>query len=187
MKIKKNGILAIFTIAAFSVLTCYGQKQGDEKINFEVGCVAFYNLENLFDTAHNIGVNDFEYTPNGTNKWNAMKYNAKLKNMSYAISQIGLDVSPVGAIILGVSEIENRGVLEDLVRQPSIAARQYEIVHYDGPDRRGVDVGLLYNPRYFTVSSSKSYFLGKQYLQETQYKDEPDSTFRTRDQLLVSG
>jgi endonuclease/exonuclease/phosphatase family metal-dependent hydrolase len=105
-----------------------------------------------------------------------MKYNSKLKNMSLVISQMGIDVTAVGPAILGVSEIENRGVLEDLVKQPSIAKRSYQIVHYDSPDRRGVDVGLLYNPRLFTVSNSKSYRLRTE-----------DSTFLTRDQLMVSG
>jgi len=187
---KKINVLAIFMIALFSVFSCKSKQTSvasKEIHNFEVGCVAFYNLENLFDTVHNVGVNDYEYTPTGANQWNAMKYKAKLKNMSYAVSQLGLDFSPVGAVVIGVSEVENRGVLEDLVRQPSISARQYGIVHYDGPDRRGVDVALLYNPRYFTVSSSKSFFLGKKFLSGTKYKDSPDSTFRTRNQLLVSG
>lgn len=191
MKIKIINILSICIIAFFSIFSCKSKHQvnsvSNEKLNLDISCIAFYNLENLFDTVHNVGVNDYEYTPTGTNRWNAMRYRAKLKNMSHAISQIGLDYSPVGAVIIGVSEIENTGVLKDLVRQPSIASRQYGIVHYDGPDRRGVDVGLLYNPRYFTVSSSKSFFLGKKYLSGTQYKDAPDSTFRTRDQLLVSG
>ncbi|MCL2597571.1 MAG: endonuclease/exonuclease/phosphatase family protein [Paludibacter sp.] len=191
MKIKIINVLAISSIALFSIFSCTPKQQltsaSNEIMNFEVGCVAFYNLENFYDTVHNVGVNDYEYTPTGATKWNAMKYLSKLKNMSYAISQIGLDYSPVGAVIIGVAEVENRGVLQDLVSQPSIAARQYSIVHYDGPDRRGVDVALLYNPRYFNLSSSKSFFLGKKYLGGTQYKDSPDSTFRTRDQLLVSG
>jgi hypothetical protein len=145
-------------------------------VKVTVSPVAFYNLENLFDTINQPGVNDFEYTPEGPMRWNTMRYNAKLERMSYAISQIGLDYSPVGAVIVGVCEIENRGVLEDLVAQPVIKDRMYEIVHYDGPDRRGVDVALLYNPAHFIVSNSKSHRLHS-----------PDTTFRTRDQLLVSG
>lgn len=191
MKIKIINVLAIFVIAFFGIFSCKPKQQttasSGEIKNYDIGCVAFYNLENLFDTVHNEGVNDYEYTPTGANKWNSMKYMSKLKNMSYAISQIGLDFSPVGVVIIGVSEVENQGVLEDLVRQPAIAARQYSIVHYEGPDRRGVDVGLLYNPRYFTVSSSKTFFLGRKFLGDTKYKDSPDSTFLTRDQLLVSG
>jgi hypothetical protein len=141
-----------------------------------VSPVAFYNLENLFDTIDNDNVNDAEYLPNGANKWNSMKYNAKLQRMSYAISQIAVDQVPMGAVLLGVCEIENRLVLDDLVKQPAIKDRSYQIVHYDGPDRRGVDVALLYNPRYFTVSNSKSYRLVTE-----------DENFRSRDQLMVSG
>jgi len=150
--------------------------ESDKKVKVQVSCVAFYNLENLFDTINNENVNDEEYTPAGPIKWNTQKYSSKLQRMSYAISQIGLDYSPVGVALIGVSEIENRGVLEDLVKQPDLAKRSYEIVHYDGPDRRGVDVALLYNPKLFVVSNSKSYRL---------HTDDPK--FLTRDQLMVSG
>ncbi len=175
---RKQLIFAL--LLAFTVVSCKATDKTKSATsaptkNVQLSCVAFYNLENLFDTIDGPN-NDAEYLPNGANKWGSMKYNAKLKNMSYAISQIGLDNSPVGAAILGVSEIENRGVLEDLVKQPDIANRTYQIVHYDSPDRRGVDVGLLYNPRLFTVTNSKSYRLRTD-----------DTTFLTRDQLMVSG
>jgi len=146
------------------------------KASVRVSCVAFYNLENFFDTINDPNVNDEEYTPTGVNKWNTQKYTSKVAHMSYAISQIGLDYCPTGVTFIGVSEIENRRVLEDLVKSPSLAKREYGIVHYDGPDRRGVDVALLYNPRLFTVTNSKSYRLHT-----------ADTTFRTRDQLMVSG
>jgi hypothetical protein len=147
-----------------------------DKVNVQISCVAFYNLENLFDTINNVNVNDEEYTPNGPIKWNTLKYTSKLQHMAFAISQIGLDVSPQGIAFIGVSEIENRGVLEDLIKQPELSKRSLEIVHYDSPDRRGVDVGLIYNPRLFTVTNSKSYRL---------HTDDPE--FLTRDQLMVSG
>lgn len=151
----------------------YDQQQG---VDLKIAAVSFYNLENIFDTIDTPGVNDFEYTPNGAMRWNTMRYNAKLQNMSYAISQIGLDHSPVGSAVIGLCEVENRDVLEDLVKRPSIKNRQYQIVHYDGPDRRGVDVALLYNPALFVVTNSKSYRLSTE-----------DTTFLTRDQLMVSG
>lgn len=173
----RNIFISILLVVA--VMSCKATDKTQANTNttkkVAVSCISFYNLENLFDTIDGPN-NDEEYLPNGVNKWGTMKYMAKLKNMSYVISQIGLDDSPVGPAILGVSEIENRGVLEDLVKQPSIANRSYQIVHYDSPDRRGVDVGLLYNPRYFTVSNSKSYRLHTE-----------DTTFLTRDQLMVSG
>ena len=171
----------IFTLLlAFIVISCKATDKTKSTNsapfkNMQLSCVAFYNLENLFDTIKGPN-NDEEYLPDGANKWSSMKYNSKLKNMSLVISQMGIDITAVGPAILGVSEIENRGVLEDLVKHPSIAKRSYQIIHFDSPDRRGVDVGLLYNPRLFTVSNSKSYRLRTE-----------DSTFLTRDQLMVSG
>ena len=141
--------------------------------NAQVLTIAYYNLENLFDTIPNQPEGgDLDFTPTGAFAWNTHKYNEKLRRLSYAISRIGLDVSPVGAVVLGVSEVENRAVLEDLVRQPAIADRQYGIVHFDSPDRRGIDNALLYNPRFFTVTNSVAH---------------PFPRFRSRDQLLVSG
>ncbi len=145
---------------------------------YQVYAVAFYNLENLFDTQddpHNTG--DDEYTPKGTLRWTDEKYEKKLTNMSYAISQIAREHSPVGPAVLGVAEIENRQVLEDLVARPSMADMHYQIVHYESPDRRGIDVALLYNPALFQVRSSKVY----------PYIDPESPGYTTRDQLLVSG
>lgn len=147
-----------------------------DKVNVSVSAVAFYNLENLFDTINNENVNDEEFTPAGSMKWSSLKYNSKLQHMAYAISQIGLEYSPVGAAIIGISEIENKGVVEDLAKQPELVKRAYQVVHYDSPDRRGVDVGLIYNPKLFIVTNSKSYRLRTE-----------DTNFLTRDQLMVSG
>ena len=167
--------LSIPTIA----ISCGSAKKtgstAGNKIEVQAVSIAFYNLENLFDTI-NQSNNDEEFLPEGAMKWTGYKYKAKLKNMSYVLSQLGLDITPRGPSIIAVSEIENRGVLEDLVKQPSIANRTYQIVHYDSPDRRGVDVGLLYNPRDYVVTNSKSYVL------QTN-----DTSFHTRDQLVVSG
>lgn len=170
-------ITTVLLIATLIVVGCSTGKTDKMKpVNVAISPVAFYNIENLFDTIDQPEVNDIEFTPSGSMKWGTMKYKAKLERMSYAISQIALDQSPVGAVIVGISELENRGVLEDLVSQPALKNRSYEIVHYDGPDRRGVDVALLYNPKYFIVTNSKSYRL-----------QSPDTAFRTRDQLMVSG
>lgn len=166
----------LLTALIFMVGCSSGRVEKAPPVNVAVSPVAFYNIENLFDTIDQPNVNDIEFTPQGSMKWGSMKYLAKLERMSYAISQIALDHSPVGAVIIGISELENRGVLEDLVKQPAIKDRSYDIVHYDSPDRRGIDVALLYNPKYFIVTNSKSYRL-----------QSPDTAFRTRDQLMVSG
>ena len=97
--------------------------------------------------------------------------------MAHAISKIGKEVTPLGPSVIGVCEIENRRVLEDLVKQKAIADKNYKIVHHEGPDRRGIDCALLYDPLHFQVTSSKSVRL------IIPNKD----NFFTRDQLVVSG
>jgi hypothetical protein len=144
---------------------------------YEVACVAFYNLENLYDTIHQEGVNDYEFFSYVKNKWNSEKYWSKINNMAKVISQIGTASTPTGPVVLGVAEIENRNPLEDLVNDPQIKDRNYQIVHHDGPDRRGVDVALLYNPDFFALVTFLTYPLN--------IPDIPD--FRTREQLLVKG
>ena len=148
--------------------------------------IGFYNLENLFDTYHDEGKNDYEYLPDGANEWTEFKYEKKLANMARVIRAMR-DENKAYHAILGVSEIENRHVLEDLVAQEAIADAHYQIVHYDGPDRRGVDVALLYRPEMFTVLESKSIpFTFDSELDFGMTKEEQDA-FRTRDLLMVRG
>jgi hypothetical protein len=108
----------------------FGQKE------FTVACIAFYNLENLFDTLDSPNTDDFEFTPGGPNLYNTSVYYDKLGKLSKVISEIGTEYTPDGAALLGVSEIENRIVLEDLVRQPALASRGYKILHQDSKDGR---------------------------------------------------
>ena len=148
--------------------------------------IGFYNLENLFDTYHDEGKNDYEYLPDGANEWTDIKYEKKLANMAKVIRAMR-DENKAYHAVLGVSEIENRHVLEDLVIQPDIADANFQIVHYDGPDRRGVDVALLYRPELFTVLESKSIpFTFDSDLDFGMTKEEQDA-FRTRDLLMVRG
>jgi hypothetical protein len=144
---------------------------------FRVASIGFYNVENLFDTLNTPGVNDFEFTPEGPNRWNSKKYYDKLEKLSRVISEIGTELTPDGPAILGLSEVENRLVLEDLVNQEKIRNRNYQIVHFDSRERRGVDVALLYQPKYLTVTNTKTYPL----------VIEGRADFASRDQLLVSG
>jgi hypothetical protein len=152
-------------------------QEPDKNKQYFLSCIGFYNVENLYDTIDAKDVDDFEFTPQGSNKWTSARYYKKLDNLAEVISQMGTDVSPDGLAILGLAEIENRKVVEDLVATSKLKSRKYEIVHYDSPDKRGVDVGLIYQPQYFTVENSKAYKL--------QLPNDPE--FRTRDQLLVSG
>ncbi|MBR4826712.1 MAG: endonuclease/exonuclease/phosphatase family protein [Bacteroidales bacterium] len=149
--------------------------------------IGFYNLENLFDTFHDEGKNDYEYLPDGANEWTEAKYHKKLGNMAHVIASIKED-NGVWHTVLGVSEIENRHVLEDLVVEPEIAAANYQIVHYDGPDRRGVDVALLYDPTKFTLIDSESIpFTFSPSEIKFDMTPEEQENFRTRDILMVHG
>ncbi len=140
--------------------------------------VAFYNLENLFDTIpNNPQGRDLEYTPGGEKQWTGERYWKKISNLAYVISKMSSDRLPMGPAIIGVSEIENRTVLADLVKDPAIKDRGYKIVHHDGPDPRGVDVGMLYNPRLFKFRNVTNHRL----------KIDGNPDFRSRDQMCVTG
>ena len=150
------------------------------KKKFSVYAVGFYNQENLFDTCHDEGKNDYEFLPTGSYKWDGLKYSHKLRNMACALADIGTDVLPnVGCAMIGISEVENDNVLNDLTAQEPLKARGYKYVHIEGPDRRGVDCAMLYNPSLFTVKNTKLI----PYVQEL----EKDSSFYTRGFLTVSG
>jgi predicted extracellular nuclease len=171
--------ILFLVLPLFILLFTFSQDlHAQKKKKIKVISIGFYNLDNLFDTINDVGLeNSDEFTPKGTNKWTSERYLEKLKNMAYVISQIAVDETPEGVALLGLSEMENRGVLEDLVKQEAIKDRDYQIVHYESSDRRGVDVALIYQPKYFKVTCSKAYPL----------RMAEDTSWRTRDQLVVSG
>ena len=141
----------ILTLAAIFLATALAAQNGGKR--YALYGICFYNLENLFDTIHDAGKNDYEYLPDGANKWGAMKYTSKLKNMAKVLSELCRDKLPGGPAVVGVSEVENRRVLEDLLKQPALAGQGWQIVHEDGPDRRGVECAFFYNPRLFKYES----------------------------------
>ncbi|MDR2362361.1 MAG: endonuclease/exonuclease/phosphatase family protein [Prevotellaceae bacterium] len=138
--------------------------------------VAFYNVENLFDTLKSPGVIDEEFTPEGPKNWDGKKYWKKLRNLEEVFYGIASTVKTYPTII-GLSEIENRNVLEDIVALKRLQKANYQIAHYDSPDARGVDVALLYRPDQFKYEGSASL--------KTVVPSRPD--FRTRDILMVWG
>lgn len=147
----------------------------------------FYNLENLFDTYDDPAKNDAEFLPDGANQWTEVKYQKKLHNMATVIKSMA-QTNGRFHTLLGVSEVENRLVLEDLVSQPEIAAANYQIVHYDGPDTRGVDVALLYRPDNFEFIDSESIPFDFNSSRIEFAMDGPDRVkFKTRDILMVHG
>jgi hypothetical protein len=138
----------IIVCLALASLTVNAQKQ------YKVGIIGFYNLENLFDTINQAN-DDEEWLPESAHLYTYQVYNDKLAHLSDVLSQIGADLSPDGLSMFGCAEVENEGVLKDLVNTPKLKNRGYKIVHYDSPDLRGIDVGLIYNPKYFKVLKSE--------------------------------
>jgi exonuclease III len=153
---------------------------GQEKKTYKIHTVAFYNLENLFDTINDPNKFD-EASPIMELKVNRQTiYETKVRNMARVISEIGLDVTKNAPAIIGVSEIENREVLEDLVNDSLLLDKDYGIIHYNSPDIRGIDVALLYQKQLFKPISTSSHEL-------KIYDDDTQKRVYTRDQLLVSG
>lgn len=195
-------------IAMFFVIFAIQASKAQQK-KFIVHTVAFYNLENLFDTI-NQSNNDEEWLPKGAQNWTGAKYKQKIKNMARVISEIGTGENPNNSpTLIGGSEIENRFVLEDLVKDPQLIRRDYGIVHFDSPDKRGIDVALLYQKKHFKPTSYKNiplyiYSNSSEKDKEKAAKEKADmdddtneqstpavatkdKRVYTRDQLLVTG
>ncbi len=165
---------AFILLINFISFTANAQKS---KKDYVATLVGFYNLENLFDTINTPDVKDEEFTPDGPKLWNSEKYWHKINHMATVISKMGTEINPDGMAVLGISEVENESVIKDLISQPELKNRNYKIIHYDSPDRRGIDVAMIYNPKYFTPYKTSSHRLHIEKLKD----------FRTRDQLLVDG
>lgn len=166
--------------AALSILiiigsNAYSQTNKSDKV------IAFYNLENLFDTINSLNVLDDEFTPEGKKQWNAQKYKSKLKNLSKVLADISASENQTGGpSIIGVCEVENKQVLKDLIAMAPLKSSGYKIIHYNSPDKRGIDVALLYREQDFTPDTSfaKALFICDPINGERIF---------TRDQLYVSG
>lgn len=181
---RKLFLMPLLAIAlTVSFMCCGSSTSADEPAGerqYLVAGIAFYNLENLFDTINQNGTYDLEFSPEGAKNWNSDKYWKKIHNMATAISKLTNENTPYGPAIIGISEIENRSVVEDVVEELDkvLAAEGKEpwglqICHHDSPDRRGVDVGLLYNPRFFRLLNVTNHRL--------------DIGYPTRDQMCVVG
>jgi hypothetical protein len=164
-----------FTLLFLFVFTTQAQKKGKQ---YNIRTIAFYNLENLFDTINDTSIND-EASPMMELKSNRSEvYWDKIDKLGSVIQQIGADKANTSPALLGVSEVENLSVLEDLVNSDRLKSKGYGIVHYDSPDKRGIDVALLYQKRYFKPVYHEAF---NPNIYRNGYK------VYTRDQLLVSG
>lgn len=168
MIIMKHKILTLIAFLFCACVIVYAQKSKKEAI------IAFYNVENLFDVTDDPLTNDADFLPTGSNQWTPERYQRKLENLSTVISQIAQDKG--GVVVLGVSEVENRKVLEDLAAMDKLKSLNLGVAHHDSPDRRGVDVAFLYNQKRFQVLDTKAFPVVTD-----------DTSFRTRDHFLMTG
>jgi len=162
----------LFVVVSFSSI--YAQKE-----SFHPSVIGFYNLENLYDTVNNTRIDDEEFLPTSERHYNTHVFMDKLDRLSSVISQMGVEINPDGLALLGVAEIENDTVLTALVNHKGLKSRNMKFVHYNSPDVRGVDVGLLYNPKYFKVLYSSSLFV--------KLPGGSKDSYFTRDILYVKG
>jgi hypothetical protein len=189
----KNLLPLFFVLFAISTGNAQAKK-------YNIHTVAFYNFENLFDTINGSN-NDEEWLPGGVQNWTSKKYKQKLHNLARVLSEIGTGENPNNSpTLIGGCEIENRGVLEDLVKESLLINKDYGIVHFDSPDKRGIDVALLYQKKHFKPTSFKNIPLliykteegkadkkEKEEATDDKIEATTDNRVYTRDQLLVTG
>ncbi len=191
----KHFIIAFITLSSICISNAQQKR-------FIVHTVAFYNFENLFDTINNEN-NDEEWLPNGAQNWTNEKYQQKLINLSRVLSEIGTGENPNSPTFIGGCEIENRNVLEDLIKTPLLINKDYGIVHFDSPDKRGIDVALLYQKKHFNPTSFENIplliYKDEEKADKKDKKEDEEKTddmvvettkvgrIYTRDQLLVTG
>ena len=153
-----------------------GRKKKDFKNYY---AVAFYNLENLFDTHDDIHTNDEGFLPESDRKWTLKRYHKKIRKLGYTIAQIGSKSTGKSPIFVGLAEVENQHVVEDLLQSKFLRNLSYDYVHYDSPDERGIDTAFIYDTNFFELNHSEIFSL--------ELFNEDGSRDHTRDILYVRG
>lgn len=169
-------LLTCFTASFFSSSLAKGQSaiESPSKAAHSFLYIAFYNVENLFDTNDDVNVDDEEFTPNGKQHWTNQNYEKKISNIAKVIRAMN---DGNGADIVGFAEIENRHVLEDLITDPQLKKLNYGIEHHDSPDKRGIDVAMIYKKDVFKILGEKFFTVDV-----SKYEEKP-----TRDIVMVKG
>ncbi len=146
--LRKNWMMRKVAVLLLVCAVCgLGNAHAQKKL--KVMAVGFYNCENFFDTLHDPNKKDQETTPTPA------EYRQKVHNIASVISALGTDVTPDGAAIVGLAEIENDNVLNDLIADPALQYRNYKYCWFYTPDERGISVAMLYNPKYLKVLKSE--------------------------------
>ena len=136
--------------------------------------IAFYNVENFFDTRYDSTKYFNGFTPEGDHHWTKTRYYKKREHIYKVIAALG---GWNGVSVMGFAEIENRGILEDLINNTPLKKLDYGIVHFESPDKRGIDVGMIYQKQRFKVLLAKP----------VPVKNPDNPKFNTRDILYVKG
>lgn len=220
-KIKNYWLIATL-IPIFLSTSVFGQEK------FQAATVAFWNVENLFDTIVSVGyidgnkspeqedyyiqipksdiakydttyfrgqytyenikgkkiirpliLQEDEFSPKGKKEWNSEKYHKKLSQLSKVILQLGKEETGSAPAIVGLSEVETREVVEDLVKQPALKAFDYGVIHFNSFDARGIDLAVIYQKSRFVVTKAKPYPI--------DIFDMDGKKIYTRDVLRVTG
>ncbi|MBN1117232.1 MAG: endonuclease/exonuclease/phosphatase family protein [Bacteroidales bacterium] len=167
-------VAKLLFLLPFILVKSYGQ--APDKV-----LVAFYNIENFFDTIDSPYTQDSEFTPTSAKEWNSVKYYNKLDKIASVIAAInGHRDSETGPDIIGFCEVENSSVLKDIINYKTLKTEGYKYIHTDSPDERGIDVALMYKPKSFTPEHWISYTL--HLMNPVSGKND-----HTRDQLVVGG
>ena len=170
--LKVKSIIAIIGLIIFGLSCSYGQQRGKSQQAGELR-IAFYNVENLFDTIDDPKKDDAEFLPGAKNSWNSRRYHLKLDRIGEALA--GMEAGSYPAVI-GLCEVENRLVTEQLAQHPRLKKAGYSVIHHESPDERGIDNAIMVDPRQFRIIDERaiSIDLG-------QFRD------KTRDILYVRG
>lgn len=151
----------------------------DIPVRHDMQTVAFYNIENLFDLRDSKFTNDGDFLPESVKRWTPKRYKNKLRKLGFAISNIGLQETGKHPAIVGLAEVENARVLEDLLNSKHLEDLNYDYVHFDSLDERGIDVAMLYDTKVFDVLHTETF--------SVSLTDDDGSPDYTRDILLVGG
>ncbi len=118
--------------------------------------IAFYNLENFFDTVNDNGTLDDDFTPDGFKRWDDRKFGIKAKKIAKTMAQIGTDDSDTPPVLVGIAEVENNDVIATLLKTGKLKSMNYDFVHFDSPDERGIDTALIYHKDHFRVIEAQT-------------------------------
>ncbi len=149
------------------------------QLDNKIFTVAFYNLENLFDTEDDPTILDDDFTPSGKKKWNKKRYEKKIHKLGKAIANIAFDSAKKPPSLVGIAEVENKRVIADLVASKALRKHNFGWVHFNSPDERGIDTALLYCKKHFKVNTTEVHTV-------LVYNEEGERDY-TRDILEVSG